>query len=166
MRKVVLIVAQKTRQAESFFRFLIVLFAMTLALLVTGCQSFTDTTVKTKSAANEATAIAALKTISSAQTAYSISHDSDYGTFDDLVKAGNLDARFSGDKPVIGGYVLSIKVTPKDADAKPASYSINADPQQGVAAASTGTRHLFMDSTDSSIHVNAKQAASSGDPQL
>lgn len=156
---------QENGPAESFVRLPIVFLTLTLALLMTSCQSFTDSTVKTKSAANEAAAIAALRTVSSAQIAYSVSHDGDYGTFDELVKAGNLDARFSGDKPVVGGYVLSIKVTPKDTD-KPASYSINADPQQGVAAASTGTRHLYMDSVDSTIHVNAKQAASSSDPQL
>ena len=153
-------------KTPTFFRFLIAFIAMTLALLVSGCQSYTDSTVKTKSAANEAAAIGALRTISSAQTSYSISHEGDYGTFEELVMAGNLDARFTGDRPVIGGYVLTIKVTPKESEVKPASYAVNADPQQGIAAGSTGTRHLFMDSVDGTIHVNAKQTAGSADPPL
>lgn len=165
-RKVVLIVTYKTKQTWSFLRLWILLYAFMFAIQLTSCQSFTDTTVKSKSAANEAAAIAAFRTISSAETAYSVTHDGDYGTFEDLVKAGNLDARFDGDKPVIGGYVLSIKTTSKDGDVKPASYSVNGDPQQGIAAGSTGTRHLYMDSVDSAIHVNPNQTAGPSDPNL
>ena len=137
-----------------------------IALVVVGCQTVTDTTVKSKSVANEAAALGALRTISSAQAAYSNSHDGDYGTFEELVKAANLDARFGGDRPIVGGYVLTIKVTPKDPAVRPASYAINADPQVDIAAGSTGTRHFYMDSVDAAIHVNAKQAASASDPQL
>lgn len=149
-------------------------FALALALMLGACQSSTNSNtstttnplVGTKSAANETAAIGALRTISSAQSAYSVSHDGDYGTFEELVKAGNLDVRFSGDRPVVGGYILTMKVTAKGSDALAGSFVVNADPQQDVAAGSTGSRHFYMGSTESTIHVNAKQAASSSDPQL
>jgi len=164
--KVLLILKSRTASPESLLPRLMVFCALTLALLATGCQSFTDSTVKTKSAANEAAAIGALRTVSSAQTQYSVTHDGNFGTFEQLVKAGNLDARFGGERPIIGGYALTMKVTPADSGGKPSAYVINADPQQDVAAGSTGTRHLYMDSTDSTIHTNAKQSASSADPLM
>lgn len=152
------------QQKTSTQKLLILLFAILIALA--GCQSVSNVPVKTKSAANEASAVAALRTIASAQAMYSTTHEGDFGTFEELVGAGNLDTRFSGDRPIVGGYVLTIKIRPKDSGGNPASYEVNADPQSDVAAGSTGNRHLYVDSKDSVIRVNAKQAASSSDPQL
>lgn len=157
--------AQITRTSETSNRLLIGLNVVLLALVFNSCQSFSETTVKTKSAANEAVVIGALRTISAAQTAYSISHEGEYGTFEELVKAGNLDARFSGARPITGGYELTIKVAPKDSSGTGATYAINADPEKNVAAGSTGSRHFFMDSTNV-IRVNPKQPAGASDPQL
>src|SRR5258706_8524726 len=53
---------------------------------------------------------------------------------------------------------ISMKVTPKTSGA-PTSYTLNADPQSD----GSGTNHFYIDSSDSSIHVNATQAASSSD---
>lgn len=157
--------AKTMRRDVRFVRLRVVLFTLAVGLFSTSCQSYTDTTVKSKSAANETLAISALRTISSAQTSYSVSHDGDFGTFEELVKAGHLAVRFSGNSPVVGGYVLTMKVSPKDSSGSAASYAVNADPETSVAAGSTGTRHFFMDSTNT-IHVNAKQSAGAGDPQL
>lgn len=147
-------------------RTLIMLFAVALTLLVASCEQYTKTTVETKSSANETAAIGALRTISSAQTGFSATHEGDYGSFEELVKAGNLDVRFGAERPVIGGYVLTMTVRAKDSGAQAGSFTVNADPQQNVAAGSTGSRHFYMASSDGTIHVNPKQAASSSDPQL
>jgi hypothetical protein len=52
------------------------------------------------------------------------------------------------------------------AGGRPASYTVNADPQQNVAEASTGNRHFYLGSSDGVIRVNAKQSASASDPPL
>jgi uncharacterized Zn-binding protein involved in type VI secretion len=142
-------------------RTLIAFAALVATLFIASCEQYTKTTVGTKSAANETAAIGALRTISSAQTGYSATHEGDYGSFAELVTGGNLDVRFGGDRPVIGGYVFSMKVTSKGT-----GMAAGSDPQQDVAAGSTGGRHFFIGSTDSAIRVNDKQAASSSDPQL
>jgi hypothetical protein len=160
--------AQRTRSGWLNFRLsMLMLAVVAAALLATACDSEVQkATVGSKSAANETAAIGALRAIASAQAIYSASHEGDYGTFEELVKAGQLDARFGGSQPVVGGYVLTMKVSPKDTGAgQPASYAVNADPQQNVAAASTGNRHFYLDS-GGMIHVNAKQAAAASDSPL
>jgi hypothetical protein len=162
-----MMMAQRTGTSWLNFRLLMLAFALAAALLATACGSEVEkATVGSKSAANETAAIGALRAVASAQAIYSTTHEGDYGTFEELVKAGQLDARFSGSQPVVGGYVLTMKVAPKDTGAgQPPSYAVNADPQQNVAAASTGNRHFYLDSSGV-IHVNAKQAAAAGDSPL
>jgi hypothetical protein len=141
--------------------------ACAAALLMPGCESYTNTTVAPKSAANEAAAISALRTIASAQATYQASNsEGEYGTFEDLVKGGQLDVRFSGPQPVVGGYVLNMITFPKNNAGGPnPSYAVTADPQAGVAAASTGNRHFYLDSTGV-IRFNKQQTATVSDPAL
>ncbi|MBV9957989.1 MAG: hypothetical protein JO360_06180 [Acidobacteria bacterium] len=141
---------------------------MCLALLcLTSCDSYTNTTVGSKSAANEAAAIGALRTIASAQAKYQATHDTgEFGTFEDLVKEGMLDVRFSGAQPVVGGYVFNMTAFPRNNAGGPnPSYAVTADPQGGVAAAATGNRYFYLDSTGV-IHFNKKQTATASDPPL
>ena len=138
------------------------IFLLSLLLTVmaaTACQSYSEKITNSKSAANETVVIGALRAIAAAQSVYSITHDGEYGTFDELVSGGHLDARFRGEQPVIGGYALTMKVSKQ-------SYAVNADPQEAVAAGSTGSRHFYLDSKDSAVHVNQKQPATASDPAL
>jgi len=70
-----------------------------------------------------------------------------------------LSSKFSGNPPSTDGYVFNLKVTPKTATSS-TSFTLNADPQD----AGSGTNHFYIDSTDSSIHVNPTQAAGPNDP--
>ena len=113
---------------------------------------------KALGAADEASAIQALRTIATAQQELKATHGA-YGNFDALTQAGLLDARFAGSTPNLKGYRFTMNVTDSD-------FSVNADPQTTEAQPTTGVRHFFLDSTDNSIHVSGKQAASKDDPVL
>jgi hypothetical protein len=149
----------KARRIESTRTLFLHASLVLLFLATTACQQHTEQITNTKSAANETAAIGALRSIASAQSLYSVTHNGEYGTFEQLVSGGNLDSRFKGEQPVIGGYVLKMKASGQ-------IYSVNADPQQAVAAGSTGSRHFYLDSTDNNIHVNPQQPASASDPTL
>jgi len=113
---------------------------------------------KAISAADEASAIQALRTIATAQQELKATRGV-YGSFDALTQAGLLDARFAGSTPNLKGYRFNLNVT--DAD-----FSVNADPQTTEAQPTTGGRHFYLASADNSIHVNPTQAASKNDPVL
>ena len=113
---------------------------------------------KAVGAADEASAIQSLRTIATAQQELKATRGA-YGNFDALTQAGLLDARFAGSTPNLKGYRFTMNVTDSD-------FSVNADPQTTEAQPTTGVRHFFLDSTDNSIHVNVKQAASKDDPVL
>src|SRR5258706_7407732 len=110
-------------------------------------------------AGNEAATMQDLKTIAAVQIQYYISHARTFGTFEQMVKEQMLTSKFSGNPPSPDGYVFTLKVTPKTAGA-PTSYTLNADPQTD----SSGTNHFYIDSNDSSIHLNQTQPAGPGDP--
>lgn len=118
-------------------------------------------------AANETSAVKTLRTISEQQMLYYNGHNrSTFGTFDEMLKAGVSDnTRLSGTTPVAEGYVFTMKVIPKST-AQPASYTVNADPQQSEGVSATGKNHFYLDSNSSTIHVNADQPASPNDPPL
>ncbi len=146
-------------QINTSRRKIFLLTSLLLVITAAACQNYSEKITNSKSAANETVVIGALRSIASAQTIYSVSHNGEYGTFEQLVSGGNLDARFRGEQPVIGGYVLTMKVSPQ-------SYAVNANPQQAVAAGSTGSRHFYLESNDSGVHVNQTQSASASDPTL
>jgi prepilin-type N-terminal cleavage/methylation domain-containing protein len=110
-------------------------------------------------AGNEAATMQDLKTIAAVQIQYYNTHARSFGTFEQLVKEQMLTSKFEGNPPSPDGYVFTLKVTPKTAGS-PTSYTLNADPQ----TTGSGTNHFYLDSSDSSIHINAAQPAGPGDP--
>lgn len=116
--------------------------------------------------ANEAAAIKTLRSIAEQQMLYFNSHNrSQFGTFDQMLKDGLLDSRFSGNPPVVNGYIFTLKVIPKSANQQP-SYTVNADPQQSEGVGATGRNHFYTDSNVGNIHVNETQPATTADPPL
>jgi hypothetical protein len=136
------------------------LFVFLLMLSSCGGKSSEGLEVYPKAvgAADEASAIQALRTIATAQT-QSRATSGAFGTFDALTRAGLLDARFAGVAPNLKGYKFTMNVTDS-------AYSVNADPQTSETQPTTGSRHFYLDSSDSSIHVNTTQPASKSDPVL
>jgi len=118
-------------------------------------------------AANETSAVKTIRTIAEEQMLYYNGHNrSSFGTFDEMLKAGVSDNnRLSGTTPVVEGYIFTMKVIPKSTN-QPASYTVNADPQQSDGVSATGKNHFYSDSNSSTIHVNADQPASPTDPPL
>jgi prepilin-type N-terminal cleavage/methylation domain-containing protein len=110
-------------------------------------------------AGNEAATMQNIKTIAAVQIQYYNQHGRTFGTFEQMVKEQLLTSKFAGNPPGADGYIYTLKVTPKTS-AAPSSYTLNADPQNEGA----GTNHFYIDSSDSSIHVNAVQPAAPGDP--
>ena len=110
-------------------------------------------------AGNEAATMQNLKTIATVQIQYYNTHSRSFGTFDQMVKEQMLSSKFEGNPPNVDGYVLTLKVTPKTSTS-PTSYTLNADPQSDNG----GKRHFYIDSNDSSIHLNPDQAAGPNDP--
>ena len=113
---------------------------------------------KAMGAADEASAIQALRTIASAETQLKVMRGS-YGDFEALTTAGLLDERFKGSTPNLKGYLFTIKAS--DAD-----FTVNADPQTTETQHTTGSRRFYLDSSDDAIHVSTTQAASKSDPVL
>ena len=107
----------------------------------------------------EAATIQNMRTIAAVQIQYFNTHSRSFGTFEQLVAGQSLTSKFSGNPPVADGYVLTMKVVPKTPTST-SSYTLNADPQD----AASGTNHFFLDSNDSSIHVNQTQSAGPNDP--
>ena len=116
--------------------------------------------------ANEAAAIKTLRTIAEQQMLYYNAHQrSTFGDFDEMLKEGLLDTRFSGTTPVVEGYIFQLKVIPKSTTS-PAGYSVNADPQVNEGVGATGKNHYYLDSNTNTIHVNPNQPAAATDPPI
>lgn len=116
-------------------------------------------------AGNEAATLQDLRTIAAVQIQYYNTHNRTFGTFEQLVRDGVLDAKFSGNPPVTDGYIFNLKVTVKSAN-QPTSYTLNADPQVSEGTGATGRNHYFIDSAAGTIHVNPDQPAGPNDPPL
>jgi prepilin-type N-terminal cleavage/methylation domain-containing protein len=115
--------------------------------------------------ANETAAITSLNNLAKYQADYALGHKGNYGTFDDLIKDSGLDKIYAGDKPVVNGYVFTMKIIPKGPN-QPSSYSINADPQVATGVGATGNRFFYIDPNIGSIRVNDTQPAGPDDPSL
>ena len=138
-------------------------------MIMLGCFAFVLTSCGTKTegpavypkamgAADEGSAIQALRTIATAQTQAKAMRNS-YENFDTLVQLGFLDQRFSGSNPNLRGYRFSMTNTESE-------FTVQADPQATENSPTTGSRHFYLDSTDTIIHVNSAQAATRKDPSL
>lgn len=116
--------------------------------------------------ANEANAIRALNTISAVQATYFNSKNrTGYATFDQLVEAGLLDARFKGEAPSVDGYVYTMTITTR-APGQPAGYGVNANPEKATGLTATGNQYFYRGSDSSAVHSNATQPATSSDPPV
>lgn len=115
--------------------------------------------------ANETAAITSLTNLAKFQADYSLSHKGAYGTFDDLIRDSGLDKVYAGEKPVVNGYVFTMRITQKDQNT-PASYAINADPQVATGVGATGRRFFYIDPNIGSIRVNDTQTAGPDDPSM
>ena len=138
--------------------------AMVLAaLFITSCSSGDPSKglgvyPKAMGAADEGSAIQALRTIASAETQLKAMRGA-YGNFEALTTAGLLDERFAGTAPNLKGYRFILNASETD-------FTVNADPQTTETQHTTGSRHFYLDSSDNAIHVNAAQSASKNDPLL
>lgn len=116
--------------------------------------------------ANEAAAIKTLRTIAEQQMLYYNAHQrSSFGTFDEMLKEGLLDTRFTGGTPVVEGYVFNMRVIPKSTTTQP-GFAVNADPQVTEGVGATGKNHFYLDSDSNTIHVNSSQPATAADPPI
>lgn len=113
---------------------------------------------KAVGAADETSAIQALRTIATAEAQLKATQGT-YGDFGALTQAGLLDERFAGAAPNLRGYRFTVQAS--DAD-----FAVNADPQITETQPTTGSRHFYLDSTDNIVHVNPVQKAGRTDPSL
>ena len=113
---------------------------------------------KAVSAADEGSAIQALRAIATAQTQAKTMRGA-YADFDSLVQAGFLDQRFAGSNPSLRGYRFAMTASENE-------FIVNADPQTIQPGTSPGSRHFYLDGTDNAIHVNSSQPATKQDPLL
>jgi len=96
--------------------------------------------------ANEAAAIAHLQRISTAQVTYfNTKNRSGYGTFDQLSSGGYLDKVFTGDAPLVDGYIFQMTLTAKSGN-QPPTYAVQANPQKPTGMTATGTRFFYIGS--------------------
>ena len=123
------------------------------------CQSYTTTLVESPGRIDERVAISTLRSIASAQTAYSVTNSGAYGSFEQLVAGGHLDSRFSSSHPKAGGYVLTMTVANSSSGGE-SSYYCNADPD---AAANQTGRHFYLGSASLEIRANLTKPATAND---
>ncbi len=112
-------------------------------------------------AGNEAATLQDLKTVAAVEIQYYNTHNRTFGTFEQMVQEKLVSTKFSGNPPIVDGYIFTLKVVPKSATL-PTSYTLNADPQTD----NTGKNHFYVDSSDGSIHVNGDQPAGPNDTPL
>ena len=130
------------------------LFLATLFLTVAfACQSHTTQLVKSEARADEASVVAALRTVALAQQSYAATNEGNFGTFEQLTEGSYLDARFASGNPELHGYVLNMTVEDK-------TFKCNADP---TASGDKKGRHFYLDSTSTLVRVNPTQPASASD---
>ena len=111
--------------------------------------------------ANEAAAIRTLQTVAAAQRDFRAGHGA-FGTFDELIASGALDKRFSGESPVVYGYVFRVEIKPR-AGASPEAFTLNADPLRDDGAHATGKHHFYVSSSDGEIRHAAGRPAGPSD---
>ncbi|MDT5156245.1 MAG: type pilus assembly protein PilA [Acidobacteriota bacterium] len=115
---------------------------------------------------NEAAAISHLQRISTAQvTYYNTKNRSGYGTFDQLSQGGYLGKQFTGDTPLVDGYIFRMTLTAKSGN-QPPVYAVNADPQKPTGLTATGSRFFYIGSDVGTPTSNNEKSAGPDDPTI
>lgn len=115
---------------------------------------------------NESTAVSSLSTIRTLQAQYASKNQGNFApTFDRLIESVRLPEKFKGENPVVNGYIYRLQVQ-EATSARPAFYSINADPQVSTGLQATGTRFFYFDSTLGTIKQKEGEPAKSTDPSI
>jgi hypothetical protein len=138
---------------NSTARLVLATLFLTLGATTFGCQSHTTQIQKTQARADEASVVAALRTVGLAQQGYAVTNEGNFGTFLQLTEGGYLDARFASEHPELHGYVLNMTVEDK-------TFKCNADPN---ASGDLKGRHFYLDSTSTLVRVNPTHPASASD---
>jgi hypothetical protein len=139
------------------FRFTLLALTFLICFASLSCQSYTSGLQQSVTRADETAATGTLQTIATAQQTYAFSNGDNYGSFQQLVGGGYLDARFNADKPLIKDYVLSMEV---GRDAEGAFFRCNADPADNSVKPG---RHFYIDQSRT-LRANATQPATASDP--
>jgi len=153
----------KDRRSERGFTLIELMIVIAIIALMIGAATYAFRSAQIQG--HETATIKALDTIGVVELQFFNTHNRNFGTFEQLVKEGLLDSRFSGNPPVVDGYTLTLKLTPKTANQQ-SSYTLNADPQQSEGIGATGRNHYYIDSTAGTKHVNGDQPAGPNDPPL
>ncbi|HJQ33319.1 MAG TPA: prepilin-type N-terminal cleavage/methylation domain-containing protein [Pyrinomonadaceae bacterium] len=113
---------------------------------------------------NEAAAITHLQRISTAQVTYfNTKNRTGYGTFDQLTSGGYLAKQFTGDTPLVDGYIFRMTLTAKSGN-QPPGFGVNADPQKPTGLTATGSRFFYVGSDVGVPTSNGEKSAGPDDP--
>jgi prepilin-type N-terminal cleavage/methylation domain-containing protein len=116
-------------------------------------------------AGNETAAAQMLDRIRTYQASYASRNRGKFGKFDDLIRVAGLDEKFAGERPVVNGYIFTLTIE-DPSTAKPASYSITAEPQVPTGITATGTRYFYTDSSIGTIKANDQGPATVDSPSI
>lgn len=115
---------------------------------------------------NETAAAQTVDKVRILQNQFAAKSHGKFASFDDLIKNVGLDERFTGERPVVNGYIYTM-VLNDPSGSKPASFSVNADPQVGDGITATGNRHFYTDSSLSTIKAtDENRPAKADDPSI
>jgi hypothetical protein len=144
--------AMKTNKAKDFY-LKICIWTFLCLIPAAACHQLNVAFVKNNLTDNELYALQSIKTISELQMQSASQHQGKFAAdFDELVKSVALDDKFTGQNPVVGGYVYSLQVENLSAN-EPASFYITADPLVSNSFFQTAQKHFYYDSAIGSIRA-------------
>jgi prepilin-type N-terminal cleavage/methylation domain-containing protein len=117
-------------------------------------------------AGNETATAQMMKNLQSFEAQYASRNHGNFATFDDLVAKMGLDEAFKGENPVKNGYIFTLTVVPGSAST-PASYALQANPQNAEGITASGRSHYYVDSSLSTIRsTEENRPAKADDPSI
>ena len=162
----------RTKQSGFFLIELLIVVAVILVIAAIAVPNL----LRSRMAANEASAVASLRSINTSQIVYQSTYGPSFATkLGDLSDGGAASNCVSPNTPTAtasclidsalaggtkSGYIFLY--TPVSVGATVTSYSVNADP---TSSGTSGQRHFFTDETNL-IRVNPNAVATNNDPAL